>query len=267
MRGLNVDPAQRFATAREMSRALEQAIPLAMVSTVGDWVESAAKDTLDARYARVASVENDSSVQAQLPPLPEAGDDAYRSAIAASRIIRNPLQSAPAALAGPRRAAVRRERENRESTEPPSSPASLPPAAPSHARHPRGVWLAAAATAGLLLLAAIVMRVWTRPVWPAAAERAPAAPSSFELVSAPVVTMASVGPLTSSIPAPSSPSSAPAPSLQVPQTLVASPAASGGRGAVQAPSRPRTRTAPAPNCDPPFTLDEQGRKSFKPECY
>ena len=66
MRGLSVDPDERFATARDMARALEEAIPLATASRVGDWVEETAKDALDERSARIASIESASSTQA--PP-------------------------------------------------------------------------------------------------------------------------------------------------------------------------------------------------------
>ncbi len=33
------------------------------------------------------------------------------------------------------------------------------------------------------------------------------------------------------------------------------------------PALPPATSRPAPACDPPFTLDDQGRKHFKPECY
>jgi len=68
MRGLRVDPAERFATAREMARALEDAIPLATASRIGDWVEGTARETLEERSARIAGIESDSTPQAQKPP-------------------------------------------------------------------------------------------------------------------------------------------------------------------------------------------------------
>jgi eukaryotic-like serine/threonine-protein kinase len=70
MRGLQVEPTERFSTAREMARALEEAIPLATASRIGDWVEMAAKETLDERSARIASIESDSSVHPDIPPPP-----------------------------------------------------------------------------------------------------------------------------------------------------------------------------------------------------
>ena len=61
LRGLSVDPEKRFATAREMARALEDAIPLVAPSKIGEWVEAIAKDSLDARNERIAAIESASS--------------------------------------------------------------------------------------------------------------------------------------------------------------------------------------------------------------
>jgi serine/threonine-protein kinase len=36
------------------------------------------------------------------------------------------------------------------------------------------------------------------------------------------------------------------------------------KSAAQASARP---PSPSPNCDPPYTLDDQGHKKFKPECF
>jgi eukaryotic-like serine/threonine-protein kinase len=72
MRGLALDPAGRFSTAREMARALEHAIPLATASTIGEWVEAAAKETLDERSARIATIESESSGKDVPLPAPPA---------------------------------------------------------------------------------------------------------------------------------------------------------------------------------------------------
>jgi serine/threonine protein kinase len=80
MRGLSVDPAKRYPTAREMARALEEAIPLAPLSRIGDWVEVAAKKTLDERSAKIATIESKSSAglpaKKDPPPRPPAPSSA-----------------------------------------------------------------------------------------------------------------------------------------------------------------------------------------------
>ncbi|HEY5240606.1 MAG TPA: serine/threonine-protein kinase, partial [Polyangiaceae bacterium] len=53
MRGLAIDPDARFATARDMARAIEASIPMATASEVGEWVESVASDILRRRAERV----------------------------------------------------------------------------------------------------------------------------------------------------------------------------------------------------------------------
>ena len=60
------DPAQRFATAREMAIALEQTGAAASVAEVGAWVESVAGAALAKRDAAVASIE--SSGRPEDPP-------------------------------------------------------------------------------------------------------------------------------------------------------------------------------------------------------
>ncbi len=54
---------------------------------------------------------------------------------------------------------------------------------------------------------------------------------------------------------------------QVTQPGAGSPVTPSAKGSGSAPSGASVSTAPKPNCDPPYTLDDQGRKYFKPECY
>jgi eukaryotic-like serine/threonine-protein kinase len=76
MRGLSVDPKDRYATAHDMAIALEEAVPLVSASKIGAWVEEVAKETLDLRKARISVIESDStlrapaSVQAAEAPVP-----------------------------------------------------------------------------------------------------------------------------------------------------------------------------------------------------
>jgi eukaryotic-like serine/threonine-protein kinase len=70
MRGLSVDPKDRYATAHDMAIALEEAVPLVSASKIGAWVEEVAKETLDLRKVRISVIESDSALRA--PPKAEA---------------------------------------------------------------------------------------------------------------------------------------------------------------------------------------------------
>jgi len=58
LRGLARDPADRFATARDMALAIEQVIGLASPYEVGEWVESLAEGELLRRAQRIADIES-----------------------------------------------------------------------------------------------------------------------------------------------------------------------------------------------------------------
>jgi serine/threonine-protein kinase len=61
MKGLARDPSDRYATAREMAVALEEASPAASAAVVGEWVETVAANSLLHRGQRVAQIEAQSS--------------------------------------------------------------------------------------------------------------------------------------------------------------------------------------------------------------
>jgi serine/threonine protein kinase len=67
MRAIDRDPAARFATAREMADALVRAMPPALGTDVGAWVEEVAKQVLDKRSAQLAEIESSSSVSLRPP--------------------------------------------------------------------------------------------------------------------------------------------------------------------------------------------------------
>jgi serine/threonine-protein kinase len=58
MRGLDLAPDRRFATAREMALALEKCAPPSFASDVSTWLEAKAGDALAQRAARVAAAES-----------------------------------------------------------------------------------------------------------------------------------------------------------------------------------------------------------------
>ena len=65
MRGLERDPGARFATAREMARALERCVPHVAASDIGELVESLAARTLADRSEKLARIESNSNVDAR----------------------------------------------------------------------------------------------------------------------------------------------------------------------------------------------------------
>ena len=72
MRGLARSPADRYPSAREMARALENVLAPATVTQTGDWVASLAEDTLADRAKRVRDIESASSAPSPLATIQEA---------------------------------------------------------------------------------------------------------------------------------------------------------------------------------------------------
>jgi serine/threonine-protein kinase len=252
MRGLSRDPSDRFATARDMARALEDAVPLATASRIGDWVETVARSTLDERSARIARIESDSSLMPAplLPPQAHADVTLPATSEKVTTVVGN-FDLPPFAVIA-------------EAIPTQASLSSAVEPAPPEAAH-RGAKIAAAAV-GVLLVAGVVALVAGRPSTPAPA--ASATPSS------PAVT--AVQPASSevstSLPVASAP---PAPGAAAPQeTATTAPASppprpradvSHARPAIVRP--PASAQTPAPSrCNPPWTIDSRGVRSFKPEC-
>jgi serine/threonine-protein kinase len=253
LRALDRDPAQRFATAREMAVALERALPPASATEIGEWVELTAHGTLTTRAERVAEIESSTS------DVSGAGHDLVATTVG----VPPPTSSVsgPHPLAEP-------------PVSQPSQLSSISSLSREHAGLPQRrrvpVWAFGVAGAAVLLLgiAGVIGAVGMRsggneakhepaksidplpvpppirePTAPATAPSAqptasppPAAPSASAKPVSPPVTHATVRP---------------------PSTAAKPPP----------PPPPPTATATAKkSCDPPFTLDAQGHKKWKPEC-
>lgn len=74
MRGLEKDPAKRFATALEMAEALEKEMPAASSMEIATFVKSIAKDRLEARALAVTAMEREALGHATAPVVPERTD-------------------------------------------------------------------------------------------------------------------------------------------------------------------------------------------------
>lgn len=78
MKGLEKDPKKRWQTAREFAAALERAMPTAPATDIGEFVESLAGATLNARARRVKEIESRSEILPAVRP-PSATIPAPRS--------------------------------------------------------------------------------------------------------------------------------------------------------------------------------------------
>jgi serine/threonine protein kinase len=77
LRGLSSNPEARFASAREMARALQRATRLASASDVGDWLEEIAGPDVRARAQKVTAIESTGAMPAASPH--ESRDPVLRS--------------------------------------------------------------------------------------------------------------------------------------------------------------------------------------------
>jgi serine/threonine-protein kinase len=263
MRGLACDPRMRFATARDMALALEEALPPATTSEVSNWIEDVASAVLLMRAGQVGEIESSSSALQRVsvssrPPPPPDGDSNPVSMLLAQRgtIPTTRPVSAPGTSEGQSSISV-------------SSFASSPPEARSYGR--RGAALAAVGLVALVLSSLAVARYRPRAV---AASSGPSNAASAPTVNAPLAqapAAASVSPsLTQGI---SSDDAATPVSRTAPAPASIRPAPAKIEPAQATPQvhthRGGARPPPAPavvDCNPPFAYDATGMKHYKPEC-
>ena len=233
----------RFATAREMAIALENCVAPASSLKVGAWVESVAGDSLKQRAQRLREAEESTGVNAVVDV------EGLQKRLADARISFPPRDSdGRIPLAGRRAPPL------------PTTDTATQPAAHSNwvRRSRRSSWVTrgaviAAALAGVGI-AALVLRPAKAPVGARTApsvEPATLTAPQPSAVSDPVAVQAADLPQEAPTPLPSAATSA---SAATPAMRVVKKAA------------PKATHAQA-NCVPPYTLDAQGRKRFKPECF
>jgi serine/threonine-protein kinase len=67
LRGLDRDPARRFATAREMAAEVESVVGIAPPTEIGEWVESVAAEELRERARRIEEIERSVTADGSWP--------------------------------------------------------------------------------------------------------------------------------------------------------------------------------------------------------
>jgi serine/threonine-protein kinase len=231
LKGLERDPTKRWATAREMAREIESAVPIATTSSVGEWVESLAQETLQERARKFAEIESNSDV------FDRSGVSSLVESVRSGDVVVPPAPAPPAPKEG--------------DTELSSSHLATdvfqePEPAPAPRKRARGALLFAAIGVATLLGVIVYLAVRTP-----AAPPIPAAAPTETAKAAPVVSTPEVVAVDTPAARPSGAVSAPPPS------------------ATHAPTIKPKPTAPPvvkAGCNPPYTIDAQGIKKYKVDC-
>jgi serine/threonine-protein kinase len=250
LRGLAREPADRFATAREMAVELERNGGQVSAVEVGEWVERVAKDAIAARAKKVAEIEHHSPDEHGSSPTPAEQAAAFAEA-RQERASRHHTSTTIAEVG------YRAERASAAEWQPAQTDASIASIAKNPAAEPRSKRARWAAAGAALAIAAVVGATAVR-----SARRSPAAtslqPSAVESA-----------PLVAPDPAPPPIASA-APSAEAPAEppdTSAKPTRSDHGGSI----KPRTPPHHAPkkaavDCSFPYTIDADGIQHVRKEC-
>ncbi|HEX3852961.1 MAG TPA: protein kinase [Polyangiaceae bacterium] len=227
LKALAPNREDRFASAREMAIALEACIPPASSLKVGAWVESVAGDSLKERAQRLREAEESTGVNAVV--------DAAGLQRRLASVSQHPHRSGSASIPTIGSPIIERaQRVNwlqRESVRP---------------------WLLRGAAA---LLGAAVLWLSLLAFRPAGA---PPTPRPLASAAAPLPEAASVGATTAE------------PKAVLATDLPTEPVSGKAQASGEVPRTVRKIGKSGPgvaNCKPPYVLDGQGRKRFKPECF
>jgi serine/threonine protein kinase len=246
LRGLDPDPKKRYATAREMALALASATKVASVEAVEEWVLETARPVLARRAKVLLAIETQSEpprASSSVAPPPaekaaageefarvEKGDSALRSAVQPARTLRRTGGAFLIAACVPPLLAV-----------------AVYALWPREARDRAGT-------------ASAIAPPPSSPTLPTAEPRPVAAPPPVPTASAAF----EVDPPAADVAAATAPAASP---HHAPPTSTKPPSV---RSFVSSSSKPATASS-APSratrdCDPPYTLDDQGVRIPKPEC-
>ena len=254
MRALSRDPSKRHTTARELALELERCIGLSSPTDVGEWVERIAGPALSARESRIAEIESNS---ARIPVMPskESSDSdmhAIHTSDAGTFIGVGPPSSPPAPSSNsapfqPPSGAYAKEEISRSQT-------GTAMRLPVDKRSPI-IFAAIGASVVLALLGWLIVRVVSH----ADAQQSIAPPASA-FTTASATTTAAGDPTNNVVPPPTATAAASASASAAPEETKTAPKAT------VKPVAPPPPPAAKKNCDPPYTIDANGRRKYKLEC-
>jgi eukaryotic-like serine/threonine-protein kinase len=264
LKALSRDPTKRFATAREMAKALEKLMPPVPASEIGEYVEEVAGTALAARSQRISLIERSSTSDV--------------TAIGGSQheTVRGTGGSAKAApTSEPALGVAASEAETGLAPGSPETSLTNASAIEIPVHGPRGKKMYVIAVVAAIALAGImgltVMSFSSRggnspstASPPAASPTTPATTSSSAVATPPP-------------PTPSTESASPPPPVESAastKTTAAVPAKppvvvvakTAGTTALPTAKTSASPPPPAPNCDPPYVVDANGVRRYKREC-
>lgn len=281
LKALRQNPEERFATAREMAIALEKCAGIASSTEVGEWVEKTAGTELLEREERIAQIESSSAYS--------ASSDDSSSDISANPLGRKiPLDDSHALIlssSGHLRAAepVDPEAESVETLAHNDVPftADLDEPFGSAGHHPvhtdnRNKFIFAALIGLAFFFGVLAIYFFTSKknapitltnVRPSATPPVSASPSPSASPSS-GVEIAEPAQSASSAPAAPSPSASAPPQTTATARLFAGPNTNSGvsPGVKRPDAKPLTLPPTPKGCDPPYTVDSNGRRHYKLEC-
>jgi eukaryotic-like serine/threonine-protein kinase len=237
MKALGKEPDDRFATARDMALALEQAAEPASSLKAGAWVESVARDSIARRASLLRETEEHSSV----------------SKVMSAESLQRSLAADGAAAP-----------DGGLTTAAPVQADHIPPAPRSQRRRGLVVYSAAVAVAAIAAVAGYSLSASERgasPTLPVSAVQTETLPTlasdSKPEEPSPAKEEATPAAVIDLDPAPTA--------LQQPK---AGPVTAAGSKAPSTARRVSAKPAAgAANCNPPYVFDAKGHKRFKPECF
>jgi len=256
-RGLALHPAERFPTALQMATELERVLQPASQLEVAQWLERIAGPELAERAHRVAEIERwkeEASVSASDETLVgEVDDDGEGPTLVEAEPTEVDRRDSPAPPL-PARAAGMTDATLREPAA--ATPAETRAATASGARDKLvlGLPLLAFVIGAAILVVVAVTRLGSRSAAVEPREALPP-PSAAPLAVAPPPPSVQLAPSADAEPAPP----------PAPPSTSATRSHGGSRVAPTVRTKPGSKK-PGP-CDPPYTVDSQGVRVPKPECF
>jgi len=237
MRGLSRDPAKRPETARDMARDIEAAIAVATPFKIAEWVEALVGESLAERAKSISKIEQMRDLSRSVssnPPRMYAGSEE---------------PTAVEYRVGSLDSGVDIDADG--GTKPEGTEAAF---VVSAQKRRRNVFIVVGVLSGLLITLLVLFAFDTpsppRPTETPRAERS-TAPSVGVTAPPPPAAVAPTAPVV------------PAASLTAPEPAAAPTAsAAAPKPTSVRPKPPR----PKDNCDPPYTIDEEGHRRYKMEC-